>query len=132
MLNTDPHRRLQFSTHAALQYLHIGTGTPEIVADALGDALFTVQPGTGDCMPPLLPALELLGFNSGMRWVAPRPATQKATATATAYAEFWPKTKTYFRTVEDFHGCADWEWLLRHHGQDDDDCDICECLQVIF
>ena len=52
-----------------------------------------------------------------MRWVSHDP---------TAYSEFWPHAKMYFRTVEDYGGCEDWEWLLRHHGQDDDDCDICE------
>ncbi|KAM5534146.1 hypothetical protein V8D89_012166 [Ganoderma adspersum] len=129
------HWRNFFSTHAALQYLHVATGTPDrAVADPLGDALFAVPAGAGtgagaeagERAEPLLPALELLGFDNGMRWVAtaPRPAARPATAPRYAYEEFWPETKMYFRAVEDYHGCADWEWLLRHHGQDDDDCDM--------
>ncbi|KAI1787083.1 hypothetical protein LXA43DRAFT_896796 [Ganoderma leucocontextum] len=86
------------SEHDALRYLHIATRS-------LGNAIFKRPP----------PALELLGYNNGMRWVTHNPTT---------YSGFWPHAKMYFRTVEDYDGCEDWEWLLRHHGQDDDDCDI--------
>ncbi|KAI1787082.1 hypothetical protein LXA43DRAFT_1098578 [Ganoderma leucocontextum] len=91
-----------FSKHDALRYLHIATLTPP--TRSLGNAIFKRPP----------PALELLGYNNGMRWVTHNPTT---------YSGFWPHAKMYFRTVEDYDGCEDWEWLLRHHGQGDD-CDI--------
>ncbi|PIL26351.1 hypothetical protein GSI_12107 [Ganoderma sinense ZZ0214-1] len=96
-----------FAAHAALQYLHIVTSAPQ--TDSLGAALFD-QP---------LPALELLGYNSRLRWVTRGPTPSGTTAHS--YSECWPRAKAYFRTVEDFHGYEDWEWLARHHGQDDDD-----------
>ena len=30
----------------------------------------------------------------------------------------WPPERVYFRTVDDFEGHEEWEWLLRHHGED--------------
>ena len=102
---------MQFSNHSALRYLHVATRMP--LTRSLGNALFKRPP----------PALELLGYNNGMRWVRHRPTA--------AYSEFWPHAQMYFRTVEDYRGYEDWEWLLRHHGQDDDDCDICECFAAL-
>ncbi|TBU24542.1 hypothetical protein BD311DRAFT_799355 [Dichomitus squalens] len=96
-----------FSKHEALRYLHIGTRQP--LARSLGNAIFRRPP----------PNLELLGYNNGLRWVTHDPKTR-----APKYSEFWPASKVYFRSVEDYQGHEDWEWLLRHHGQDDDDCDI--------
>ena len=99
----------QISKHDTLRYLHIGTRQP--LTRSLGNAIFRRPP----------PHLELLGYNSGMRWVTHNPKPHPPT-----YSEFWPSSKVYFRSVEDYEGHEDWEWLLRHHGQDDDDCAICE------
>ncbi|TBU24541.1 hypothetical protein BD311DRAFT_701857 [Dichomitus squalens] len=60
--------------------------------------------------PP--PVLQLLGYKRNLRWVSRNPSTKEV-----LYSDSWPASKVYFRQTDDF-GCEDWEWLLRHHGQD--------------
>lgn len=92
----------------ALRYLHVGSR--RLLDDSLGSAILRRPP----------PYLELLGYNSGMRWVTQDPQTRIPT-----YSEFWPESKVYFRSVDDYEGHEDWEWLLRHYGHEDS-CDIRE------
>ncbi|KAI0691579.1 hypothetical protein C8Q76DRAFT_254187 [Earliella scabrosa] len=58
----------------------------------------------------LSPSLELFGYDADMHWVT--PDTQEPPVLAPA----WPWSKVYLRTVEEFGGEEDWEWLLRCHG----------------
>lgn len=53
--------------------------------------------------------LELFGFDSDLRWLVRDPANGTLHDSPS-----WPLSKVRFCTDEDF-GCADWEWLFRHH-----------------
>ncbi|KAI1787073.1 hypothetical protein LXA43DRAFT_896729, partial [Ganoderma leucocontextum] len=67
-----------------------------------------------------LPSLELFGYNQNMHWVS----SKDSDAGAVELGERWPYPRVQFRTRDDF-GCEDWEWLLRHHGEDNEDV-FCE------
>ena len=69
---------------------------------------------------PSLASLELFGYNYNMYWLSP-PHTSPTTI---AISERWPYPRVQFRTRDDF-GNDDWEWLLRHHGEDNEDV-FCE------
>ena len=47
-----------------------------------------------------------------------RPANDNDNDNKNEDEEAWPPSRVYFRTAEDFDGHEEWEWLLRHHGQD--------------
>ncbi|KAM5537235.1 hypothetical protein V8D89_009168 [Ganoderma adspersum] len=92
-----------FASYKSLQYLHIVPDYYDVLnlqADILHD-------------PP--PNLELLGYGAQMHPMGRDPATG-----AVVVHPRWPYPKVHFRTAEDF-GNADWEWLLRHHGYDDEE-----------
>ncbi len=67
-----------------------------------------------------LPSLELFGYNQDMRWVS----HEDSDAGTAELGEHWAHSRVQFRTRDDF-GCEDWEWLLRHHGEDNEDV-FCE------
>ncbi|RDX43342.1 hypothetical protein OH76DRAFT_1390660 [Lentinus brumalis] len=54
-------------------------------------------------------SLQLFGYGSELRWLERDPQNGMPKDSAP-----WPISKVRFCTAEDF-GCADWEWLLRHH-----------------
>ncbi|KAM5534151.1 hypothetical protein V8D89_012171 [Ganoderma adspersum] len=63
-----------------------------------------------------LPSLELFGYNQDICWVS----QENSDAGTAELGERWPYERVQFRTRDDF-GCEDWEWLLRHHGEDNED-----------
>ena len=57
-----------------------------------------------------------------------RPANDTDNDNKNEDEEVWPPSRVYFRTAEDFDGHEEWEWLLRHHGQDPPlPMQTCEC-----
>lgn len=61
-----------------------------------------------------------------MRWLAPRGVSEDMNMDSSGGSTAkdsglssppWPLSKVRFRTADDF-GCADWEWLFRHHQLD--------------
>ena len=63
--------------------------------------------------PP--PKLELFGYGAQIRPIGRDPHTGAAVVRPR-----WSYPKVYFRTADDY-GNDDWEWLLRHHGYDEDE-----------
>ncbi|PIL26343.1 hypothetical protein GSI_12099 [Ganoderma sinense ZZ0214-1] len=64
-----------------------------------------------------LPFLELFGYNQDMHWACHENNSDAGTV---ELGERWPYSRVQFRTRDDL-GCEDWEWLLRHHGEDNED-----------
>ncbi|KAI1787076.1 hypothetical protein LXA43DRAFT_1030657 [Ganoderma leucocontextum] len=93
-----------FEARHACRYLHI-------IPDSKHVAFADLQ-GIAARHPP--EKLELLGYKNALRWMA----RGDADAASDAGVSLWPPSRVYFRTVEDFDGHEEWEWLLRHHGQD--------------
>ncbi|KAI0742227.1 hypothetical protein C8Q80DRAFT_1272941 [Daedaleopsis nitida] len=64
-------------------------------------------------------SLQLVGYGPCLRWILrdsdldPGDNAEDAPARP-YYSAMWPFEKVAHRTAEDF-GCAEWEWLLRHH-----------------
>ncbi|KAM5534154.1 hypothetical protein V8D89_012174 [Ganoderma adspersum] len=92
-----------FEARSACRYLHIIPDSKHVELD-----LQTIAAQH----PP--EALELLGYKNTLRWMPAR----RGEAPANENEEVWPSSRVYFRTAEDFDGHEEWEWLLRHHGQD--------------
>ena len=93
----------QFAGYKSLQYLHIVPDYYDVL---------NLQEDIFNCPPP---NLELFGYGSQMHPIGRDPATGLAIVHPR-----WPYPKVHFRTAGDF-GNADWEWLLRHHGYDDEE-----------
>ena len=64
--------------------------------------------------PP--PSLELVGYGPHLRWLMRNPDAEKPGELPRCYSPHWPFSKVTFRTVDDFSGEEDWEWLLRYRG----------------
>ena len=96
----------QFEARRACRYLHI-------VPDCLRIPL-DLQAIAARCPPP---ALELLGYKNTLRWMRCDQGNRN-NAPGSDSGSLWPPERVYFRTVEDFEGYEEWEWLLRHHGED--------------
>ena len=73
------------------------------------------------------PDLELLGYEDTLRWVSPRDrdAAHVADPDTNVQPGVWPPAKVHFRTVDDFDGREEWEWLLRYRSLPDR-CYRCE------
>ncbi|PIL26340.1 hypothetical protein GSI_12096 [Ganoderma sinense ZZ0214-1] len=84
-----------FASRRECRYLHIIPDSKRIELD-----LQTIAARH----PP--ESLELLGYKDTLRWISRDGG------------DVWPPSRAYFRTAEDFEGREEWEWLLRHHGQD--------------
>ncbi len=63
--------------------------------------------------PP--PNLELFGYGAQIH-----PMGRDSATGAALLHPRWSYPKVYFRTANDY-GNEDWEWLLRHHGYDEDE-----------
>ncbi|KAI0753836.1 hypothetical protein C8Q74DRAFT_1373762 [Fomes fomentarius] len=80
----------------SLEYFHI--------IDYTGDADLKIQ-----LLEDHPESLRLVGYGSYLRWIEhdPEEGTPR-------YSPSWSLERVAHRTVETF-GCADWEWLFRHH-----------------
>lgn len=107
----------QITGLGSLRYLHILSVYGEERGDIEG-----VLSGS----PP--PSLELFGYNQDMHWVS--HGRSDASMVELSASERWPYSRVQFRTRDDF-GCEDWEWLLRHHGEDNEDV-FCEWVRSLF
>ncbi|KAI0753826.1 hypothetical protein C8Q74DRAFT_1222358 [Fomes fomentarius] len=81
----------------SLEYLHI--------IDYTGNTEFTILQLLEDHPEPL----RLIGYGPYLRWIEhdPEEGTPR-------YSPSWSFERVAHQTVETF-GCADWEWLFRHH-----------------
>ena len=83
----------------SLRYLHVAC------------PMYPRIPNIKDALAARLPpSIELFGYDADLHWVAPD------TRGSPVLAPPWPLSKVYLRTVDDFRGEEDWEWLLRQHG----------------
>jgi len=55
-----------------------------------------------------LPSVQILGLDQVMSYISRYEDGE-------AEAEDWSAQRCFTRTVEDFDGNEDWEWLLRYH-----------------
>ncbi|EJF64849.1 hypothetical protein DICSQDRAFT_167001 [Dichomitus squalens LYAD-421 SS1] len=92
-----------FNSRRSLRYLHL---VPDFY-DALKLKAAVLN------NPP--PNLELFGYGAQIRPIGRDPTTG-----AVVVRPRWPYPKVYFRTADDY-GNDDWEWLLRYHGNDEDE-----------
>ncbi|KAI1796940.1 hypothetical protein LXA43DRAFT_495097 [Ganoderma leucocontextum] len=92
-----------FAAYKSLRYLHIVPDYYDVLE--LQEHIFQDPP----------PNIELFGYGAQIH-----PMRRESTIGPAVLYPRWPYPKVYFRTADDY-GDEDWEWLLRHHGYDEDE-----------
>ena len=104
----------QFSKRTKLRYLHC--------IDQMYNHTFKEHIAEDYWHPP---SLELVGYGPQLYPIRRDPVS------GTRFTlPFWDYTKVQFRTVHEFDGCEDSEWLLRGHGWAGPGKCLCCCIRL--